>query len=137
MQRLWELAKKRLTTEEIKNEMLLRTDGEGRSAWHIAAFRGEVDVMQEIWKLAKRRLTTEEIENEILLRTDGEGRNAWQIAALRGKVDLMQKVRELAKERLTTEEIKKEMFYALTNEDTIYVGQKATQDGTLDMLQKT
>jgi len=33
MQRLWELAKARLTTEEIKNKMLLRTDNEELDAW--------------------------------------------------------------------------------------------------------
>jgi len=41
--------------------MLLRTDREGRNAWHKASFRVNVDVMREIWKLAKKRLTTEEI----------------------------------------------------------------------------
>jgi len=43
--------------------MLLHTHGEGRNAWHIAAFGGEVDVMQKIWELAEERLTTEEIQN--------------------------------------------------------------------------
>jgi len=33
--------------------MLLRTDGEGRNAWHIAAFGGELDVLKEIWNLVK------------------------------------------------------------------------------------
>jgi len=32
MQKIWEWAKEILTTEEIKNEMLLRTDGKGRNA---------------------------------------------------------------------------------------------------------
>jgi len=48
MRLIWDLAKKRLTTEEIKNEMLLRTDDEGRNAWHNAAFGGELDAMQLI-----------------------------------------------------------------------------------------
>jgi len=55
------LAKERLTTEDIKNEMLLRRNHEGKNAWHIASFRGKLDVIEEIWKLAKERLTTEEI----------------------------------------------------------------------------
>ena len=49
----------------------------GMNAWHIAAYRGNVDVMQKIWEWAKERLTTEEIKNEMLLRTDREGMNAW------------------------------------------------------------
>ena len=78
------MAKESLTTEEIKNEMLLRTDGEGRNAWHNAAYMGKIGVMQKIWELAKERLTTEEIKNEILLATDFVRWNAWNIAAFRG-----------------------------------------------------
>jgi len=37
MQKIWEWAKKRLRTVEKKNEMLLRTDIEGRNVWHLAA----------------------------------------------------------------------------------------------------
>jgi len=40
VQEIWELAKKRLTTEDIKNEMLLRTYHEGRNTWHIALYMG-------------------------------------------------------------------------------------------------
>ena len=43
------MAKESLTTEEIKNEILLRTDGEGRNAWHIAAYNCILDVIQKIW----------------------------------------------------------------------------------------
>jgi len=38
--------------------MLLRTDREGRNAWHMAAYWGELDVIEYIWELAKLRLTT-------------------------------------------------------------------------------
>jgi len=54
--------------------MLLRTDYDGRNAWHIAAYGGNVDTMRVIWELAKERKTTEEIKNKMLLRTDCEGR---------------------------------------------------------------
>jgi len=37
MQKMCELAQEKLTTEEIKNEMLLRTDIKGRNAQHNAA----------------------------------------------------------------------------------------------------
>jgi hypothetical protein len=72
MKEIWDLAKERLTTEEIKNEMLLRTDSEGRNVWHMAAYRGKLEVLKEIWVLANERLITEEIRNEMLLRTDRE-----------------------------------------------------------------
>jgi len=76
MQKIWEFVKERLTREEIKNEMLLRTDHVGRNAWHIAALGGELDLMLYMWKLAKDRLSTEEIINEMLLHTDIKGSNA-------------------------------------------------------------
>jgi hypothetical protein len=67
-------AKEKLTTEEIKNEMLLRTDGKGRTVCHATAYWGKVDIMQVIWELAKEKLTSEEIKNEMLLaQTIGEG----------------------------------------------------------------
>ena len=56
------MAKDRLTAEEIKNEMLLRTGHEGRIPWHIAAFRGKINIMQKIWEWVKERLTTEEMK---------------------------------------------------------------------------
>jgi N6-adenosine-specific RNA methylase IME4 len=43
MKEIWDLAKERLTTAEIKNEMFLRTDRDGRNAWHIAAFDGNLN----------------------------------------------------------------------------------------------
>jgi len=90
MWEIWDLAKQRLTTDEIKNEMFLRTDREGINFSHIASFRGDVGVMQRLWELAKERLTTEELKNKMFLRTDSEERNACYIAANRSKLDGMQ-----------------------------------------------
>jgi ankyrin repeat protein len=72
--------------------MLLRTDNDGRTAWHLAAYRGQQDIIQVILELAKEKLTTEEIRNEMLLRTDNEGRTAWHLAAYWGEEDTMQKI---------------------------------------------
>jgi len=52
MKEIWELAKEILTTEEIKNEMVLSTHSSGRDAWLIVSFRGNLDVMQKIWEWA-------------------------------------------------------------------------------------
>jgi len=49
MGEIWELAKERPTSEEMKNEILLRTDREGRNAWLNGAFGGKVEAMGEIW----------------------------------------------------------------------------------------
>jgi hypothetical protein len=48
MLKIWVLAKEKLTKEEIKNEILLRTDNDGSTAWHLAAFMGEQDIMKKI-----------------------------------------------------------------------------------------
>ena len=56
MREIRELAKETLSTEVIKNEMLLRTDREGWNAWHKASIRDNVDVMREIRELAKETL---------------------------------------------------------------------------------
>ena len=37
LQSVWEWAKEKLTTEEIKNKLLLATDNKGRSAWQLEA----------------------------------------------------------------------------------------------------
>ena len=62
MQNKWEWAERKLTTEEIKNEILLRTDDEGMTAWQLAAYRVKLDVMQKVWELAEEKLTSEEIK---------------------------------------------------------------------------
>ena len=41
LEKLWEWAKENITTEEINNKLLLATDGQGSSVWHLAAKRGK------------------------------------------------------------------------------------------------
>ena len=72
LQKLWECAKENLTTEEIKNKLLLITDEEGMTPWHIAAEEGNSEILQKICEWAKENLTTEEIINKLLIMTDEE-----------------------------------------------------------------
>jgi hypothetical protein len=37
IKKLWEFAKRNLTTEEIKSKLILVTDDEGRTGWFFAA----------------------------------------------------------------------------------------------------
>jgi hypothetical protein len=46
-------AKENITTEELKNMLLLATDSKGNTVWHRAAVSGELDVLQKIWDCAK------------------------------------------------------------------------------------
>ena len=72
LQRVWEWANEKLTTEEINNKLLLGTDNEGRTVWHLAAIRGNLEILQKVWERANEKLTTEEINNKLLLGTDNE-----------------------------------------------------------------
>jgi hypothetical protein len=58
MQKLWELAKENLTREEIKNDLLLATDGTGQTDWDVALYYGNLNAVQKLWELDKENLTT-------------------------------------------------------------------------------
>jgi len=73
LQTLWEFAKEKLTTEEIKNNLLLLTVCERRTAWLLAAEWDILGTLQLLWEWAEEKLTTEEIKNKLLLGTDCEG----------------------------------------------------------------
>jgi hypothetical protein len=62
LQEQLELAKETLTTEEIKNNLLLATDSDGKRIWQVTVDNGNLDVMQELWELGRENLTTEEIK---------------------------------------------------------------------------
>jgi ankyrin repeat protein len=79
------LAKEILTKEEIKNKLLLATNSEGNTAWHLAAISGNVDVVQEIWNLVKEYLTTEEIESKLIIAKCHDRNTPRMLAAELGK----------------------------------------------------
>jgi hypothetical protein len=61
-QEKWDLAKYNLTTEEIKNKLLLATNSGGNTAWQFAAQACVTEhTLRKICDLAKDNLTTEEI----------------------------------------------------------------------------
>jgi hypothetical protein len=46
LQRIWELAEDNLTTEEIKNNLLLATDSKGNTTWRWATVFGGPEILQ-------------------------------------------------------------------------------------------
>jgi hypothetical protein len=50
---IWEWVKGKLTTEVIKNKLLLATDDMGDTVLHVAAECGYVEVLQKLWEWAK------------------------------------------------------------------------------------
>jgi aminoglycoside N3'-acetyltransferase len=57
LEKLWECAKEKLTTEEI-NKLLLGTDNNGRTVFHRAALRCRLEILQKVWEWANENLTT-------------------------------------------------------------------------------
>ena len=82
MHKVWEWAKEKLTAQQMNNILLLSTDNEGRTVFHMAAEYGGLDILAKIREWANEKLTTEGINNNILLlSTDNEGRTVFHMAA--------------------------------------------------------
>jgi len=73
LQKIWDFVKDNLTTEEIKNIVLLATDRDGDTAWHLVAEGSNKDLLQKIWDFAQDILTAEEIKYMFFLATDSNG----------------------------------------------------------------
>jgi ankyrin repeat protein len=117
------------------NELLVARDHYERTAWHLAAERGNAELLETIWKLAKQKLKAEEIRNELLLGIIKGNKTAWQIAASKCKIRVLEKLWEWATEELTPGEVKDKLFLA-----KCLLGRTAWQDaamrGNTDFLDK-
>jgi hypothetical protein len=58
----------------MNNKLLLATDNMGKTAWHVAAENGQLDLLHIIWEWAKENLTTDEMNNKLLLATENRER---------------------------------------------------------------
>jgi hypothetical protein len=92
LQKVWEWANGKLTTEEIKNNLLLATGIWGIAVFHAAAKGGELGVLQRVWEWPNKKITTEETNNELLLATDAMGRTFLHMATIQGILVILQKV---------------------------------------------
>jgi len=121
--------------KDARNELLLARDHYERTAWHLAAERGNTELLETIWKLAKQKLKTEEIRNKLLLGIIKGNRTAWQKAANKCKIHVLEKLWEWSREELTPEELKNKLFLA-----KCLLGRTAWQDaamrGNTDFLDK-
>jgi len=70
LQKVWEWANEKLTTEEIINKLLLATDKWRRTVFHMEADQGRLEILEKVWEWANEKLTTEQINNKLLLATD-------------------------------------------------------------------
>jgi len=60
---LWEWAKRDLTPDEVKNNLLLGKEYTERTAWHLAERLSYIRQLLKLWEWAKQELTTEELHN--------------------------------------------------------------------------
>jgi hypothetical protein len=60
LQKVWQCAKEKITREEL-NKLLLGTDKNGRTAWHMAVNCGKIEMLQKVWECPQEKLTTEEL----------------------------------------------------------------------------
>lgn len=71
--------------------MLLATDHNERTVFHVAAQGYNLHILQEIIEWAKVKLTTEEVNK--LLATDDSGRTVIHFAALSDNLKILEKLR--------------------------------------------
>jgi hypothetical protein len=74
-------SKKKQTREEINNNLLLATDDEVRTVFHMAVKCGGLELLQNVWEWANWKLTTGEIKYTVLFARYDEGRNFFYVAA--------------------------------------------------------
>ena len=77
--------------------MLLATDINGNTVWHLSVYSRELGVLQNIWEWAKENLTKEERINNFLIATSREGKTAWHMAVYWVHLHVLQKLCEWAK----------------------------------------
>jgi hypothetical protein len=101
LEKLWEWAEMKRTTEGINNKLLLGTDNKGKTIWEAAEKWGKSYTLRKTLEWVNEKLTTEEINNKLLLGTDNKGRTVWHVAAQRSLSEKLQKLWDWANEKVT------------------------------------
>jgi len=50
------------------------------TAWHMAVYEGQIEVLQKLWEWAKEVLTQEDLNDMLYLAKDKYGKTAWHMA---------------------------------------------------------
>jgi len=130
LEKVWECAERKLTTEEIQNKLLLagvtvKIKSSAREAWWgrqktLWSWRQEIlflqfDMQYEDWSY--------------------EAETVWKVAALLGNLEVLQKLWEWAEKKLTREVISNKLLLGTDNEGRT-VWHVAAEQSNLEMLQK-
>ena len=135
LQTLWELAKEKLTPEDLKNKLLLAKDNRGKTAWHIAVEWDNLELLQKLWDWAKEMLKAEVMCDELLLARDDNEQTFLHVAAKRNNTKEFEKIWEWATEKLSPEEIRKLLLAKDSHELTVlHMGANKFTPKLLDKL---
>jgi len=85
--------------EEINNKLLIGTDNERRTAWHLAALWGNLEALKKVCGWAKENLITDEVNNEIYQALKMREVTFWHVAAEQGNLETLQNICEWVKNR--------------------------------------
>ena len=89
LRKVWGWGEEKQTAEEVNNKIYVGSNFTGRTAWHLTAENGNLEVFYMICEWAEEKLTTEEVNNEMLLGTHNMRRTAWHLAAKNGNAELL------------------------------------------------
>ena len=76
-----------------------------QTAWHVAADKGNTEMLQKLWERAEENLRQEELNSKLLLAQDTLGQTVCHRAARWGNIGVLEKVLEWGKEKLTEVEL--------------------------------
>ena len=111
LKKLWEWAKERQTTDELKQTLFLAKHLMGRTTWNDAAETNNTKLLDVLWEWGKEEPTTEELSKKLLLAKDDKlKKKASQEVRMMGNTESLEKLRKWAKVNLTVEELKINSF---------------------------
>jgi len=108
---VWEWTKEVLTPEELNSMFFLAKDEEEMTAWHIAAYRCQIELLHKVWEWTKEVLKQEEV-NSIFLAKYKYLRRAWQMAAEEGQIEVRVLHKLWERTKVLTQEELNSMFLA-------------------------
>jgi hypothetical protein len=70
----------------------LANDNDERTVWHIAAERGNLDVLHKLWDWAKEVLTPQDLKEMFFLAKGEHESTVWHITVKQGNLDILYKL---------------------------------------------
>jgi ankyrin repeat protein len=74
----------------LKDDLLLAKNYYGQSAWHIAAVKGNTEIVQKLWSWGKEEQVN--LKDDLFLAKNRDGETAFSIAAMNGNKEILLKL---------------------------------------------